>query len=174
MNQKQRSFEILFFITVVVAVLGFALYVGAFTGPTAAPPNNANQVIFQSGSKVGFGTTTPQHKLSVVGSIYSVQYNHGNSGSSFTIDWNNGNTQHVILTANATITFSNGQPGGRYTLILKQDSVGGRTVTWPTNVRWADNTAPILTTTANKTDYVGFIYNGIDAKYDGVAFNANF
>jgi hypothetical protein len=35
----------------------------AFTGPTAAPPNNAGQVLYQSAGNVGIGTTNPVYKL---------------------------------------------------------------------------------------------------------------
>jgi len=94
--------------------------------------------------------------------------------SSITIDWNNGNVQSVVLTGNTTLTFTNGQDGGKYTLIIKQDATGGRTVTWPTDVRFPQGVAPTLSTTANTTDYIGFIYNGIDQKYDAVAFTGGF
>jgi len=73
------------------------------------------------------------------------------------------------------LTFSGGQSGGRYTLILKQGSNGSKTVTWPSSsVRWSSGIPPTLTTVQGYTDYVGFLYNGVDAKYDGIGFNANF
>ncbi len=98
----------------------------------------------------------------------------GSSGSSQTIDWNNGNTQHITLTANCTLTFSNGISGRKYTLIVKQDGSGSRTITWPASVRWSGGTAPTLTTTANRTDYFGFIYNSVDSTYDGIAQQFDF
>jgi hypothetical protein len=95
-----------------------------------------------------------------------------------TIDWSAGNTQHVILTSGpatpVAFTFTNGQAGARYTLILKQDGTGGRTVTWPGTVRWGSAGQPILSTAINTTDYVGFQYNGVDGKFDNIAFNAGF
>lgn len=43
---------------------------------------------------------------------------------------------------------------------LTQDSTGGRTVTWGTAYDWGSgNSAPALSTTANKTDVLGFEYN---------------
>lgn len=127
-----------------------------------------------STGNVGIGTSTPTTKLDVVGAYGSKIIQKGNSGTAMTIDWNNGLNQHVILTGNVTFTFSNGVSGRRYSLILKQDGTGGRTVTWPAGARWSGGTAPTITSTLNKTTYVGFIYNDIDSKYDGVASINNF
>ena len=88
--------------------------------------------------------------------------------------WNNGNVQSVTLGGNRTFTFANGQDGARYVLIIKQDATGSRTATWPASVRWATGSAPVLTTTASKTDYVGFVYNGVDVKYDGTGIAKNY
>jgi hypothetical protein len=88
------------------------------------------------------------------------------------VDWSKGDTQAVTLAGNRTFTFSNGQKGGKYLLILKQDATGSRTVTWLSSVRWPGVTGPTLTTTAGKTDYLTFFYNG--ATYDGIAFSQNY
>ncbi len=75
------------------------------------------------------------------------------------IDLNNGNVHSVTLTGNATLTFDNPVATGdssSFTLIVKQDGTGSRTVTWPGSVAWAAATAPTLTTTANKFDVLAF------------------
>jgi hypothetical protein len=95
-------------------------------------------------------------------------------GPTIAVNWTNGNMQSVTLGGNRTFTFTGGQDGGSYVLILKQDGTGSRTVTWPGSVRWSGGTAPTLTTTASKTDYIGFIYNGLSSTYDGVAMSQNF
>jgi hypothetical protein len=89
------------------------------------------------------------------------------------VDWSKGNVQVVTLGGNRALTFSNGQRGGRYMLILKQDTTGSRTVTWPSSVRWPGEPpqASVLTTTANKTDYINFFYNGVN--YDVLALSQN-
>jgi hypothetical protein len=151
-----------------------------FTPSTAAGGTTFSTpaMVILTGGNVGIGSTNPAHKLTIAGSFYSQLVSKGASGNSITIDWNGGNTQHVLLAPTTgsvvTISFTGGQSGGRYNLALKQDATGGRTVTWPASVRWGSGTAPTLTSGANKTDYIGFIYNGIDATYDGIAFNANF
>jgi len=87
------------------------------------------------------------------------------------VDWSKGDAQTVTLGGNRALTFSNGKRGGRYTLILKQDPTGTRTVTWPPSVRWPGEShqASTLTTSANKTDYITFFYNGVTYDAVGIA-----
>jgi hypothetical protein len=42
------------------------------------------------------------------------------------------------------------------TVIVRQDAVGSRTVTWASSIDWGTTGAPTLTTTANKADVVTF------------------
>ena len=95
------------------------------------------------------------------------------SGATVTIDWNNGNNQGFLLDANTTFTFTGGRIGGKYLLKLRQDATGSRTVTWPTSVIWSGGTAPTLTTTANKNDFIGFAFMSTTSYY-GLANSLNF
>jgi hypothetical protein len=107
--------------------------------------------------------------------MYSGGGSKGTVTGATTIDWSQGNTQTIVLGATPiALTFTNGQSGAHYTLDVQQDATGGRTITWPGNVRWSSGVAPTLTTTANKTDYVEFVYNSNFSSFDGVGFNANF
>lgn len=87
------------------------------------------------------------------------------------VDWSKGNTQAVTLHGNRSFTFSGGKKGGRYMLAITQDTAGSRLVAWPSSVRWPSVSAPALpptlTTSANKTDYISFFYNG--RTYDALA-----
>lgn len=96
-----------------------------------------------------------------------------NTGSSYTINLNNGNVFNLILNSACSFTFSNPTGSGAtcsFTLILTQDATGSRTVSWPAEVNWASGTAPTLTTTAGAIDVLNFFtYDGGATWYGFVA-----
>ncbi len=81
------------------------------------------------------------------------------SAASITPDWDNSNVQTFELTSASTtiVNPSNIKPGATYILILKQDSTGGRTVSFGTQYNFPADTAPTLTTTANKADVITLV-----------------
>ena len=87
------------------------------------------------------------------------------------IDWKSKDVQQLVLFSNTSLTFAKGKPGSSYTLIVKQDSTGARSITWPTNVHWPNGVAPVLTSTPNATDIIEFLFDG--EKYLG-SFKLNF
>lgn len=82
-----------------------------------------------------------------------------NTGISYTIS-STRSFHDLTLTGNVTFTFPTATAGRQFTLLLKQDATGSRTITWPTNVRWAGGTAPTITSTANRTDVISFVAEG--------------
>ena len=79
-------------------------------------------------------------------------------GATITPDFDNGNIQTVELGGNRTIANpSNIVAGSMYTLILKQDSTGSRTVAWGDQYMFPGGTTPTLTTTANKVDIINLM-----------------
>jgi hypothetical protein len=86
----------------------------------------------------------------------------GNTGTAATINLLNGNFVTATLTGNCTFTFSNPSLGAAsFTLFLTNDATAGRSITWPASVRWPNNTIPVRTDAANRTDvYTFFTTNG--------------
>lgn len=117
--------------------------------------DNQNFFWNATSKSLGIRNSTPQHALDVSGAIYSRLVNTNSS-----IDWNTGNVQSLILTSNQILTFNNAQAGGEYKLIIEQDNVGGRTVTWPNNVKWPGGVAPTLTTIPQNVDLISLVYTG--------------
>lgn len=178
-------------------------HIGFYTRNHSGGQAETEKVRITKEGNVGIGTTGPSYKFDVNGygqfsqpiivgtptaaghaatksyvdSVIvatSDMYVKGNCTGAVTIDWSQGKTQHCVLTGNVTFTFANGQSGAAYKIILKQDATGSRIVTWPASVRWGSIGTPSLSVVPSKTDYVGFVYNGIDTSYDGVAFNTNY
>lgn len=78
----------------------------------------------------------------------------------------------VTITDNRTMGNPTGSPSdGKYLKFrIRQDGAGGRTITWDTQYRFGDDfPVPTLTPDANKTDYIGFIYNELDDTWDCVS-----
>ncbi len=100
------------------------------------------------------------------------------SSGALTLDLVNGNVFEVALTENVTgLTLANPPVSGKagsFTLILKQDATGGRTFAWPASVKWADGTAPTLTTTANAIDILTFLTTDGGTTWYGFLGGANF
>jgi hypothetical protein len=82
-----------------------------------------------------------------------------------------GNVFWVVLGGNRTMAAPTNPVNGQKIIFrIKQDATGSRTVTWNAVFRFgADVLSPTLTATANKTDYIGFIYNGTDSTWDCLA-----
>lgn len=82
----------------------------------------------------------------------------GNSGTSKTLDLSNGTVQTVTMTGNCTFTMPTATAGKSFILIVSTGA-GGFTGTF-TSVKWPNNTAPTLTTTASRWDILTFVADG--------------
>lgn len=101
---------------------------------------------------------------------FYAEYDNGNSGSTKTIDWANGQNQKVTLTDDCTFTFSN-PVVGHLQLRLIQDGTGSRDVTLPTAT--VLGTGPTYTDgAAGKTMILTFFYTGSAYLYQGTAWEA--
>jgi hypothetical protein len=107
---------------------------------------------------LGVGTTTPAVKVDVRGAIVSEELGQAFSATP-TFDWSTTNQiDFGSTTANVTsVTFTGGQRGGGYRLVVCQDLTGGRTIGgWGSNIIWPSHTAPTLTTTPGRCDLFPF------------------
>lgn len=86
------------------------------------------------------------------------------SGSTYTIDLEQGNTHKVTLNTNSTFSFVNPPATGKvgsFTLIAVQGTGGSKEITWPASVDWASATPPTLTDAAGASDiFTFFTYTG--------------
>jgi hypothetical protein len=93
-------------------------------------------------------------------------------GANIATNADNGDIFTVTLGGNRIIDNPTGTPvnGQQIQYRIKQDTNGSRTINWGTVFRFGtDVPTPTLTTTASKTDYVGFQYNTTDSKWDCLA-----
>jgi hypothetical protein len=96
--------------------------------------------------------------------------------SATTLDWNSSNYEQYQLTAlaaNCTISADSATPvNGRKIIFRFEDNGTARSLTWTNGVsnsfRVIGTTLP-TTTVANKTAYVGAIYNSTDSRWDVIA-----
>lgn len=98
-----------------------------------------------------------------------VSNSNGYKSGTYTINWATSNLQTIYLSGATTLVFSGAQNGSRLQLMINQDAVGSRVITWPaaTILKWPGGTAPTLTTTASGVDMVAFYVD--DSKYYGTS-----
>jgi hypothetical protein len=82
----------------------------------------------------------------------------GNSSTSQTLALTNGTVQTVTMTGNCTFTMPTATAGKSFVLIVSSGA-GGFTGTF-TSVKWPNNGAPTLTTTATRWDILTFFADG--------------
>ena len=96
--------------------------------------------------------------------IATIKHVNGASGSTKTIDWDNGLLQQIAMTDNCTFTLSNPEVGIYRLIINNNDQFGPYTATWPATVKWASGISPTFT----KDRFVR-----IELDYDGINYYAN-
>ena len=89
----------------------------------------------------------------------SAEYDAGNSGTTKTIDFANGQNQKLTLTGNVAVTLSNPIAGNTCKLKILSGA-GSFTCTFSTSVKWPGGVAYVASTAASKTDIVTLYYDG--------------
>lgn len=89
------------------------------------------------------------------------------ASGSVTADWDAYDEIRITLTSNTLINMTGALDGQGCVLLLKQDVVGGRAVTFSGNVRFNNLIKTYSATpTAGKSDRVGFVYDDDEGFYD--------
>lgn len=136
------------------------------TSPVISTISNSGTLTLPTGTDtlVGRATTdTLTNKTIQAGTFtdgYTEEVTTANTSTAYTIDLTGGTLQILTLTGNCTFTFPTPTAGQSFTMFLKQDATGSRTVTWPASVKWPSSTAPTITSTASKGDKYVFTADG--------------
>lgn len=93
------------------------------------------------------------------------------------LDFENGNVFEPTIDQNTVFTFSNPPAtgiAGSFIVIVKQDGVGGHTITWPGTVDWPLGVQPTPSSGANDVNIFSFLTTDAGARWYGFAGGINF
>ena len=99
---------------------------------------------------------------------YTVAPTQTPAGTTATLNLDLGNVQTLDLgsaTGNVTPTISNPQAGHKYVLLIIQAAVA-KDIVWPSNCKFPQGQAPILTQTNDAVDKLEMYYNGTNFLID--------
>ena len=135
------------------------------TGVTISTTGNiqANGTLTVDGAQTLTGVTT--HGAARLDKVVTLT-----DAATIATDASLGNVFTVTLGGNRTLGApTNPTNGQRITYVIRQDATGSRTLGYNAAFRFSTTRpSPTLTTTAAKTDYLEFIYNSTDSKWDVV------
>lgn len=143
--------------------------------PSASQTLSAKTLYQPTLSGMVYGDATLPGVISLLNSAHKKRkgyvYDNGDSGTTFTLDFDNGETQKVTLNNNTvTVEFSNMSEGDYVTLYLEQDGTGSRVPTFDDPAKYPGGTAPTFSTGANDIDVVAI--RGFNASIPHVLANA--
>jgi len=113
---------------------------------------------YVSGDSPTFTTTTTTDVVVTQTATFDAEYSNGNSGSSKTINWNNGNKQYVTLSASCTFSFTD--PPGPCNLILRVYQNSSYSLNFPGGVKWAGGSEMECTIGTGSIDIYMFYFDG--------------
>jgi len=144
-------------------------------GSVVSVNGHAGVVVLTAADITGFGAAAYTNSYLDLDNLPTIINNRRvltitSASGTVNIDWSLYDVAHCILTGNVSFIFSGATPEQGCILRLKQDNVGGRTVTLPGAVRVSTDLPGFTASTiGNKIDRVGFIYDSVDLKYDLVS-----
>jgi hypothetical protein len=141
---------------------------------SAITPTTLIHIVYTGDPSQNIAGSSYKAELQQLGSIFSGGSSinpFNNSGSGSTITWNVSGVStnyEATLTATTTLNITGVTNGDYGTIIIKQDGVGGRTITLGTvnglstthRVANGGGGVVILTSNASATDILTFTYNG--------------
>jgi hypothetical protein len=138
------------------------------TDSEGGSPNTGWALLAQEGSQGPQGPQGIQGDAGADGHILTL-VDMGNVSGTAIVDLSSGHVFTMTLTGNTTLSLSNPPESGKLLeveLRIKQDSTGGRVVTWPASGKWPGASPFVLTTDANALDYIGLSVAS-DGSYTG-------
>lgn len=127
----------------------YQLDVVTFTVPTNAEPYSKLYVEFNRNNSA-VATDFWLDSIRINELVDRLFHDVGDVTGTVTIDWSIAPTQRIRLIGNTSLLFTGARPGIRYVLDITQDGTGGRTLAQPSNVTWTNDTAPTMSSGANK------------------------
>ena len=95
--------------------------------------------------------------------------NLGSGAGSVTINYDLGAYFYRTISGTTVFSFTGTNPAGAVqSFILQLTGGGSYTITWPAGIKWANATAPALSTAAQGVDLLGFVYNQSLATWYGI------
>lgn len=163
-----------------------ATHAGIVGGTNHSNKGNRSVIVGGSGNTIthersvilgGSGLTSNENDEVLVQNLKISGQTSGNfhdngSGSTQTIDWNEGNLQRINLTANTSITLTNLKPGGTYMLYMNNGGAHSISSVSATGYTFKYETNGLPAITHNSTDLFVFDVFGTDTCY--VRYHADF
>jgi len=149
------------------------------SGGTGLTSIAANYLIGGNSGGTGFEAKSLQAGPGITitlstGSVKWSSINTLSSGNGQPYDLSTSNQFYTIMTSGGyVLSVSNGTVGQVFRIRLMQDSVGNRTPSWWSTIKWPGGTAPTMSIGVGKADWYTFIVTGTNT-YDGFTAGQNF
>ena len=136
-----------------------------FGGDAGLTYNKTTDVLTVTGGLIATGSINVSGGINSTGNVNAKVFSSGlvSLGDSPTINWDVslGSTAQIILGGARTLNAPTNQiSGGTYTLIVKQDATGARTLAFNAIYKFPGATDPLISVTANAIDIIGFVSDG--------------
>lgn len=136
---------------------------------------SAPAVSLANNARIYYDSTLQQTQISQNGGAYANLMRVVfalTDAATITVNAAAGDLQTVTLGGNRTMAAPTNPVNGQMLMFkLKQDATGSRTVTWNAIYQFTtDLPSPTLSTAANISDYVGFIYDSVSTKWNCIAY----